>query len=72
MIMHNLYMMGNRAGSQCNDLRSGTELEKRGDWDYPWQTIMDVLTFSNVFTGNIMKQGITAIKSAKAVARFSD
>ena len=52
--------MRNRTGSQCSDIRSGTEQEKRGDL---CETILDTLKFSNVFTGDIMKEGITVMKS---------
>ena len=59
MIVHILNMMQNRTGSQSNDFRSGTEREKRADWE---TTLAK--QFSDVFTGKMMKEGITVIKFA--------
>ena len=54
-----------RTGSQCNDFRSGTEREKRGDRVTTLsQIILDTLKFCNILDSNIMKEGIAVIKSA--------
>ena len=51
-----------RTGSQCNDLRSGTEQEKRGD-RVTCQPIVYTLKFHYVIESNIMIKIIAVVKS---------
>ena len=55
--MQILNMVRDRTRSLDSDSRRGTGREKRGDLgNYTCQTILDTSTFSNVFTGSIMRR----------------